>query len=142
MLNKPTNFTNCPIQEIPSSEGMITTGGIPSRRRVALYGIVLRVTVIGPKVRWFIPSLLRRESRAVGPMSYILRHVKETFEVWKRYFGRQTSSFHSPDHPALLLCESAGMTVRELWWTNKESSPVDNVPPWLFMLIYHLQDEQ
>jgi hypothetical protein len=51
MLNKPTNFTNCPIQEIPSSEGMITTGGIPYRRRVALYGIVLRVTVIGPKVR-------------------------------------------------------------------------------------------
>jgi hypothetical protein len=37
---------------------------------------------------------------------------------------------------------TAGMVSRELWWTNQEFSPVDIIPPWISMLIYHLWDEQ
>jgi hypothetical protein len=36
------------------------------------------------------------------------------------------------------------MTVRiatELWWANEEFSPVDIIPPWFPMLMYHLADE-
>jgi hypothetical protein len=32
--------------------------------------------------------------------------------------------------------------LEELWWTNKKLFSVDIIPPWLFMLKYHLEDEQ
>jgi hypothetical protein len=32
------------------------------------------------------------------------------------------------------------MIARELWW--KIELPVDVIPPWFFMLINHLGDEQ
>jgi hypothetical protein len=58
-----------------------------------------------------------------------------------RYFIRPTS-FPSPVHPALLLDYSAGgRNDRELWWGNREFSPVD-IPLWLSMLIYALGDKQ
>jgi hypothetical protein len=37
---------------------------------------------------------------------------------------------------------NAGRISRELWWTNQEISPVDMIPPWLFVLMYHLEDVQ
>jgi hypothetical protein len=46
--------------------------------------------------------------------------LKEPFEVWKRYFVRQTSSLPSPVLNALLLGDSAGRMARELWCTNLE----------------------
>jgi quinol-cytochrome oxidoreductase complex cytochrome b subunit len=36
---------------------------------------------------------------------------------------------------------TGGRVARDLWWINQLSS-VDIVPPWFFMLIYHLGDEQ
>jgi hypothetical protein len=35
-----------------------------------------------------------------------------------------------------------GMIVIEIWWTNQEFSPVDIIPPWFSMLVYHLGNEQ
>jgi quinol-cytochrome oxidoreductase complex cytochrome b subunit len=37
---------------------------------------------------------------------------------------------------------TAGRIARELWWTNEDLSHVDIIPPWFFMPIYHLGDEQ
>jgi hypothetical protein len=37
---------------------------------------------------------------------------------------------------------TAGRIAIELWWTNKELSSVDIIPPWFSMLIYHLGYEQ
>jgi hypothetical protein len=31
-----------------------------------------------------------------------------------------------------------GRIAREIWWTDQELSPVDIIPPWFSMLIYHL----
>jgi hypothetical protein len=42
----------------------------------------------------------------------------------------------------LLLDASAGRIARELWWMNQNFSPVDIIPPWFSMLMYHLGDEQ
>jgi hypothetical protein len=28
--------------------------------------------------------------------------------------------------------------AREIWWTNQEFFPVDIMPPWISMLIYHM----
>jgi hypothetical protein len=33
---------------------------------------------------------------------------------------------------------TAGRIVKELWRTNQEFSPADVIPPWFFVLIYHL----
>jgi hypothetical protein len=41
-----------------------------------------------------------------------------------------------------LLDDSAGRIARELWWTGQEFCPVDIIPPWFSMFIYHLWDEQ
>jgi hypothetical protein len=38
----------------------------------------------------------------------------------------------------LLVDDSAGRVAREIWWTKEEFSPVDIIPPWFSMLIYHL----
>jgi hypothetical protein len=46
---------------------------------------------------------------------------------------------HAP--PVSLLDYNAGR-VTEFWWKNQDISPVDIIPPWLFMIIYHLRDEQ
>jgi hypothetical protein len=37
---------------------------------------------------------------------------------------------------------AAGRISRELWWVNQEPFSVRIIPPWFFMLIYHLRDEQ
>jgi hypothetical protein len=34
------------------------------------------------------------------------------------------------------------MISREIWWTNQELSPVNIIPSWFSMLIYHMGDEQ
>jgi hypothetical protein len=41
----------------------------------------------------------------------------------------------------LLICYwmTIGGIAREVLWTNKEFSPVDIIPPWFSMLIYHLR---
>jgi hypothetical protein len=35
---------------------------------------------------------------------------------------------------------TAGRIAREFWWMNQEFSPVDIIPPWFSILIYHLGD--
>jgi hypothetical protein len=43
----------------------------------------------------------------------------------------------------LLLDDFAGRFARELLWTNQEFYSVGIISPWLFMLLYHLgNDEQ
>jgi hypothetical protein len=44
----------------------------------------------------------------------------------------------------LMLCSqmTAGMIVRELWWTDQEFSSADIIPPWFSIFICHLVDEQ
>jgi hypothetical protein len=37
---------------------------------------------------------------------------------------------------------TAGGIARELREMNQEFSPVDTIPPWFSMLIYHMGDEQ
>jgi hypothetical protein len=59
----------------------------------------------------------------------------------KIYFGRQNPSFPSTVPLALLIDNSAGRISREFWWTNQEFSSVD-IPPWFFMPMYHLGDQQ
>jgi hypothetical protein len=66
--------------------------------------------------------------------------LKNPSKYEQSYFVRPNSS-PSPVPPALLQYDSAGSITRELWWTNQESSPVDTIPPWFFMLIYHLGDK-
>jgi hypothetical protein len=46
-----------------------------------------------------------------------------------------------PVPSALLLDDSAGRIARYLCWTN-HFYPVDIIPAWLSMLIYHLRNEQ
>jgi hypothetical protein len=55
---------------------------------------------------------------------------KDTFKV-NISFLRQVSS-------ALLPDDSACKIVRDIWWTNQDFSPVDNIPPWFSMIMYHL----
>jgi hypothetical protein len=49
--------------------------------------------------------------------------------------------FPSPVSPALLHM-TAGRTATEFWWTNQEFPSVNVIPPWFFLLLYHLEDEQ
>jgi hypothetical protein len=58
----------------------------------------------------------------------------------ERYFVRPNSFCSVPLD--LLLGESAGIIVIQIWWTNEEFSPVDIIPPCFFMLTYHLGYEQ
>jgi hypothetical protein len=48
---------------------------------------------------------------------------------------RQNLSFSWPIPPSLLLDDSAGRIAKELWWTNREFSSVDIIPPWFSILI-------
>jgi hypothetical protein len=66
--------------------------------------------------------------------SKILCHVKEPFEVCKRYFIRLNPFIPLP-------VDSAGSIARELWWTNQEFSSVDIILPWFSMLVCYLGDE-
>jgi hypothetical protein len=67
--------------------------------------------------------------------------LKELY-VHERDFVDKIHHFLHPDPPGLLLDGSAGRIARALWWTNQEFSPVNIIPPWFSMLIYHLGDEQ
>jgi hypothetical protein len=55
----------------------------------------------------------------------------------QRYFLRLNSSIFASSS----CFASDGRIARELWWTN-QFSPVDIIPSWFFMLMYHLGDEQ
>jgi hypothetical protein len=67
-----------------------------------------------------------------------LKNVRNMKEI----FAKQNLSFLSPVPPALLIDDSAGRIARLLWRTNKEYFPLDIIPAWFSMLIYHLGDEQ
>jgi hypothetical protein len=54
----------------------------------------------------------------------------------------QNSEFYSPFDLVLLLDDSAHKTPKELWWMNQEFPPIDIIPPWICVLVYHLGDEQ
>jgi hypothetical protein len=42
----------------------------------------------------------------------------------------------------LVLDDYAGRITRELWWTIQEFSPAGIISQRLFMLLYHMGDEQ
>jgi hypothetical protein len=57
----------------------------------------------------------------------------------QRYFKGQIYQFLLLARPDFLLVDdSAGRVAREIWWTKEEFYPVDIIPPWFSMLIYHL----
>jgi hypothetical protein len=56
----------------------------------------------------------------------------------QKYLVRPNLSFILPVPPALLLDYPAGRIARELWWMNQQFSPVDIIPTWFSLLIYHL----
>jgi hypothetical protein len=68
--------------------------------------------------------------------------LKNPSKYEQRHSIRPNSSFPLQIPAALILDDSAGGTARELWWVNYELSPVNIIPPWFAMLIYHLGDEQ
>jgi hypothetical protein len=55
----------------------------------------------------------------------MLRLVKEPFEVWTKTLREAKFIIFTPVPPALVQDDSAGMIARELWWTNRDFSPVD-----------------
>jgi hypothetical protein len=70
----------------------------------------------------------------------ILQHVKEiTSKYGQIYFGGQIHNFLLQVPPDLLLDDSAGMIVRELWWTNQFSRHNSTM---VLLLICHLGNEQ
>jgi hypothetical protein len=42
----------------------------------------------------------------------------------------------------LLSDDSANRISRGVWWTNKEFSSVDIIPPWFYIPLRHVGDEQ
>jgi hypothetical protein len=76
----------------------------------------------------------------VNPSTHVVRFYG-MLNFPSRYFVMPNLSFPSPVSPALLLDHSDGSIYRELWWTN-QGFPVDIIPPWFSILIYHLGDEQ
>jgi hypothetical protein len=48
----------------------------------------------------------------------------------KEILHKANFSILLPVSPALVLVDSAGWIARELWWTNKEYSLIDIIPPW------------
>jgi hypothetical protein len=60
----------------------------------------------------------------------------------KGMLRKKNSSFPSPVPLVLLQVDCAGRIARELWWTNQEIFPVNNIPAWVFMLVYDLGVEQ
>jgi hypothetical protein len=75
---------------------------------VVISGLLISMLTIGTKLRWFKPSRggwisrvikirrttsFWREVKTLAPTRKISRHVKEPFEVWKRYFVRQNHNF-------------------------------------------------
>jgi hypothetical protein len=113
---------------------------------------MISILVIGPKVRRFKPSwgnTFLKEIKIwsmpsfkgeVTPSAPILWHIENHFYE-QRYFEGQIHHILC-QVPDLLLDDTAGRTARELLWTNQEFSPVNIIPPWFSMLIYHLGDEQ
>jgi hypothetical protein len=98
---------------------------------VVFGGLVVSVLPTGPKVRGFKPgrqqSIFRGENirstsslgegvKPSAPCRNPLRHVKNPFEVWKRHFVRQNTSFPTQVSPALLLLarlpKSSGGRIR------------------------------
>jgi hypothetical protein len=69
-------------------------------------------------IKIYSPPSFRGEVKLSAPCHNILQHVNEPVEVRKRYFTRQNSLFPLPVPTALLLGNSAGRIIRELWWTN------------------------
>jgi hypothetical protein len=76
------------------------------------------------------------EEKPLDPFREILWHVKEHFEVRKRFFVRQ-NSFPFSVKPALLLDNSAGNNARELWWMNQEFSS-----PWVSVYLHSINPKQ
>jgi hypothetical protein len=92
-------------------------------------------------IKFCITSSCGGKVKPLAPCYKILRHVKITSEYEQRYFKGQINRFLRQVAPDLLLGDSAGRIARELWWTN-QFSPVNIIPPWFCMLIYHLWNEQ
>jgi hypothetical protein len=78
-----------------------------------------------------------REVKPSAPCRKILRQVKITSKCEQRYFEGQIYHFLHQVTSVLLLDDSDGRIVRELWLTNR-FSPVDVIPPCFYMLRYNL----
>jgi hypothetical protein len=68
--------------------------------------------------------------KLLAPCHKILWHVKITWKVQTKILHKAKFiiSFTCPS--CLLLDDSAGRIVQELWWTNQDFPFVDMIPPW------------
>jgi hypothetical protein len=72
----------------------------------------------------------------------ILRHVKKTLASINKNILQGQILIPFSRFPCLLPDDSTGRIAKEVYWTNKEFSPVDTIPPWVSMLIYHQGNKQ
>jgi hypothetical protein len=77
------------------------------------------------------------EVKPVAPCHKFLRHIEEHFEVWTEIL-RKVKFIIPFALPPVCYQMTAGRIARELWWTNQKFSSVDIIPPWFYMLLYHL----
>jgi hypothetical protein len=83
----------------------------------------------------------RGEVKPEAPCRKVLWHEKYHLQVWTEILNKAKFSSHLPIPPACYqmsllvgLLESSGGQIRVF--------PVNIMPPWFTMLIYHLWDEQ
>jgi hypothetical protein len=88
----------------------------------------------------FSALILRKGSKAVDPCRKIFRHVKN--QLCEQKYSQHQIQHSIHPFSCLLPDDSAVRIVTELWWTNQELSSVNDIPPCLSVLLYHLGDEQ
>jgi hypothetical protein len=94
---------------------------------------MVSVLAIGPKNRGFKPAEVDKNQQHVR----FYGMLKNSLKYEQKYSVRQ-NSFPPQVPPALRLDNSAGRIARDLCCANQEISPVDIIPPWFSMLIYHM----
>jgi hypothetical protein len=119
----------------------------------SLTGVMVSVPAIRPKVHGIIPGRGDGFLRAIkisctpsmegeGKLSpschKILLYVKNSFKVWRWLRHKAKVIIHFVRLSSLLPDGSAGRIIWELCWMNQLFSSVNIIPPWFFMLIYHM----
>jgi hypothetical protein len=75
------------------------------------------------------------EIKLEAPCCKILWHVKKSLANMNK------DTFQGQIHHSLHLFQmTAGRLTRELWYTSQEFFSIDIIPPWFFILTYHLRD--
>jgi hypothetical protein len=103
--------------------------------QVAVGGLAVIVLAIGPKVWKFKPcrglwifngdknsqhDFFRGGSKVDGPMSKILRHVKDPYSREEIFVGKINGHLLSSISCFAARCLSLLVTAREFWWVNQE----------------------